>query len=102
MGAICRARVCHTTDGNGGDHRNAPWEPSASGIRCVPELGGDSVFAGQILSEVTRTFGVHLGQSRAFEAFTAKGLPEMVDEALLAQVERMDDAEVLAELHGGS
>jgi NAD(P)-dependent dehydrogenase (short-subunit alcohol dehydrogenase family)/acyl carrier protein len=46
------------------------------------ELGGDSVFAGQILFDIGRHFGIKLGAAAAFEAFTPRVLAQMIDEEL--------------------
>jgi acyl transferase domain-containing protein/acyl carrier protein len=49
------------------------------------ELGGDSVFAGQILFDIGRHFGITLGAAAAFEAFTPRALSQMIDAELRNQ-----------------
>jgi len=58
------------------------------------ELGGDSVFASQILLEIHRSFGVSINARDAFEAFTIERLAAMIDDRLLEEVESMSDEEV--------
>jgi acyl transferase domain-containing protein/acyl carrier protein len=49
------------------------------------ELGGDSVFAGQILVDIGRHFGMTLGAHAAFEAFTPRVLVQMINDELSNQ-----------------
>jgi acyl transferase domain-containing protein/acyl carrier protein len=58
------------------------------------ELGGDSVFANQILLEIHRSFGVSINPRDAFEAFTIERLAAMIDDRLIEEVESMSDEEV--------
>jgi acyl transferase domain-containing protein/acyl carrier protein len=55
------------------------------------ELGGDSVFANQILSDINRRFGIKLKGDEAFDSFTPRALGKLVQ----AQLEgaRTDHAE---------
>ncbi|HXM58141.1 MAG TPA: SDR family NAD(P)-dependent oxidoreductase [Candidatus Dormibacteraeota bacterium] len=48
------------------------------------ELGGDSVFANQIVAEVSRATGVKVDAERAFANLTVAGLAELVEEATRA------------------
>jgi len=62
------------------------------------ELGGDSVFAGQVLSEINRTLGVVLDSEAAFADLTIQTLARLADEALVAAVEALSDDDVEAAL----
>jgi phthiocerol/phenolphthiocerol synthesis type-I polyketide synthase D/myxalamid-type polyketide synthase MxaE and MxaD len=66
------------------------------------ELGGDSVFAGQILLEVGRRFGVELSAEQAYREYTVEGLARMVEEALVREVEQLSDAAAAELLVGGA
>lgn len=55
------------------------------------ELGGDSVFASQVLQQINKAIGVRLELEAAFEAFTIEAL------AALAEAEILDRIEGLAE-----
>ena len=65
------------------------------------ELGGDSVFANEILVEVSRSLGVSLDAARAFESFTVAGLAALAEEAVLERLQGMTDEEA-GRLAGGS
>jgi acyl transferase domain-containing protein/acyl carrier protein len=58
------------------------------------ELGGDSVFAGQVLSEINRTLGVMIDSEAAFEDLTVEVLSKLTEEALVAAVSTLTDDEV--------
>jgi NAD(P)-dependent dehydrogenase (short-subunit alcohol dehydrogenase family) len=64
-------------------------------------LGGDSVFANEILVEVGRSLGASLDAARAFENFTIAGLAALAEEAVLERLEGMTDEEA-GRLAGGS
>jgi NAD(P)-dependent dehydrogenase (short-subunit alcohol dehydrogenase family)/acyl carrier protein len=57
------------------------------------ELGGDSVFAHQLLGQIQRAYSVQLDPAEAFEEFTVKNLALMVERALLAYVTQLNDAQ---------
>jgi acyl transferase domain-containing protein/NAD(P)-dependent dehydrogenase (short-subunit alcohol dehydrogenase family)/acyl carrier protein len=58
------------------------------------ELGGDSVFANQILAQIDNTFGVTLDPEQSFAAFTVAHLSAMTESALLLNIESMTEDEV--------
>lgn len=58
------------------------------------ELGGDSVFASQILSLVNETYGIRLEAQKIFEDFTIEHLALLVEEELLRLVSELDDADL--------
>ena len=62
------------------------------------ELGGDSVFAGQVLSEINRTLGVAIDAEAAFEDLTIQHLARLVDAALVDAVSNMSEDELEAVL----
>jgi len=62
------------------------------------ELGGDSVFAGQIIIEINKVFSTRLDPEKAFADFTVARLAEMVEQELISDVENMSDEEVKGEL----
>ncbi len=64
------------------------------------ELGGDSVLAGQILSEVNRTLGVTIDEEAAFAALTVAKLAELAEVALADLVSGMSEDELDAALAG--
>ena len=75
------------------------WERSLriSGIGMrddIFELGGDSVFAGQILSAVNENYGVTLRAEDAFEAFTIEQLANLIEKELMRIVAALDDAQI--------
>jgi len=55
------------------------------------ELGGDSVFAGQVITQINKTLGVVIDSERAFEDFTVASLAELAEEALIEAVESMPE-----------
>jgi acyl transferase domain-containing protein/acyl carrier protein len=57
-------------------------------------LGGDSVFASQILSQMNQTFGVRINPEDAFDAFTVERLAELVEAEFVRQIDTLDDSEV--------
>jgi NAD(P)-dependent dehydrogenase (short-subunit alcohol dehydrogenase family) len=57
------------------------------------ELGGDSVFANEILVEVSRSLGVSVDAARAFENFTVAGLAALAEEAMVEQLRDMTEEE---------
>jgi acyl carrier protein len=60
------------------------------------ELGGDSVFANQIVIEVNQALGVAIDADRAFEKFTVARLAALADEALVGRLAGMTDDEAEA------
>ena len=57
------------------------------------ELGGDSVFASQVLVQVNRLYGVTVPAEAAFRRFTVARLGELVEEQLLRKVASMPEEE---------
>jgi myxalamid-type polyketide synthase MxaE and MxaD len=57
------------------------------------ELGGDSVFAGQVLTRINQEYGIRINFAAAFATFTIRHLAEMVDAALIANVAAISDDE---------
>ncbi|WP_284125099.1 type I polyketide synthase [Parerythrobacter aestuarii] len=45
-------------------------------------LGGDSVFAGQIISELVATFDISLDLEQAFDTFTISSISKLIEEAI--------------------
>ena len=64
------------------------------------ELGGDSVLAGQVLTQINTTLGVTLDSRRAFEQFTVQALSELAEDAMRSVLETMSEKETLALLGG--
>ncbi|CAM4079275.1 Beta-ketoacyl-acyl-carrier-protein synthase I [Mycobacterium basiliense] len=60
------------------------------------ELGGDSVFANQILIEINRMLGVRIEPERAFRALTVAGLAELAEQEMLSLLANMTDDEAAA------
>ncbi len=60
------------------------------------ELGGDSVFANQILIQINRALGVHIKPEQAFEALTVAGLAELANQEMLSRLADMTDEEAAA------
>ncbi|MGH3155678.1 MAG: phosphopantetheine-binding protein, partial [Streptosporangiaceae bacterium] len=57
------------------------------------ELGGDSVFANQMLLEVNRQLGVEITAAAAFEDLTVARLAELAEEDMLGRLTSMSDEE---------
>jgi hypothetical protein len=57
-------------------------------------LGGDSVFASRILSQVSQTFAIRIDPQNAFDSFTVERLAELVDLELTRLVDSLDDASI--------
>jgi acyl transferase domain-containing protein/acyl carrier protein len=57
------------------------------------ELGGDSVFANQMIVEVNRSLGISIEPERAFEQLTVAHLAELSQEQALEALQDMTDAE---------
>lgn len=57
------------------------------------ELGGDSVFANQMVLEVNRTFAVSIDPAEAFEHLTIARLAELVDREIERALARLTDEE---------
>lgn len=66
------------------------------------DLGGDSVFANQMIVEISKTYGVRLSSSKIHDAFTVEHVARMVWEALLNEVEQLDPEQVCDELAAAS
>jgi acyl transferase domain-containing protein/acyl carrier protein len=60
------------------------------------ELGGDSVFANQLVLEVNRTLGVTITAADAFEHLTVAHLAELAEQQMLARLASLSDAEAEA------
>lgn len=60
------------------------------------ELGGDSIFASQMMLEVNRTIGVSIQLAQAFQALTVAGLAELAEQEMLKRLAGMTDEEALA------
>ncbi len=60
------------------------------------ELGGDSLFASQMMLEVNRTLGLQIQPARAFEALTVAGLAELAEHEMHTRMANMTDDEALA------
>ena len=75
-----------------------------SGIGVRDELfalGGDSVFASQILALVNKKYKIQIDPEEAYELFTIEKLATAVERKLFALVENMDDETVAALLAQG-
>lgn len=57
------------------------------------ELGGDSVFANQILIEINRALGVQIAPEEAFQALTVAGLAELAEQQMLERLADMSEQE---------
>ena len=57
------------------------------------ELGGDSVFANQILLQIERVLGVALDAEQAFAELTVARLAELAEAAILERIEAMSEEE---------
>ncbi len=55
------------------------------------ELGGDSVFASQVLMQINRTLGVALDSEEVFADFTVATIARLAEAAMFADVENMSD-----------
>jgi acyl transferase domain-containing protein/NAD(P)-dependent dehydrogenase (short-subunit alcohol dehydrogenase family)/acyl carrier protein len=64
-------------------------------------LGGDSVFASQILAQVNQVYAIRVDPEQAFDAFTVERLAEGIAEELMRRIESMDDADIESLLGGG-
>jgi|GEM_PF-1566661 Polyketide synthase modules and related proteins len=64
------------------------------------ELGGDSVFANQIIVEVNHALGVALDAERAFEDFTVAHLADLAENQLIDRLDQMTDDEAAGQLVG--
>jgi hypothetical protein len=53
------------------------------------ELGGDSILSIRLVSRIRSSFGIELSPRCVFETPTVAGLAEMVQDALLAQLEAL-------------
>lgn len=57
------------------------------------ELGGDSVLAAQIISLAQKAFGIRINPQDAFKAFTIERLAELLEAAILEEIEKMSEEE---------
>jgi acyl transferase domain-containing protein/NAD(P)-dependent dehydrogenase (short-subunit alcohol dehydrogenase family)/acyl carrier protein len=57
------------------------------------ELGGDSVFANQMLTEINRVLGVSLDPEQAFDHLTVAGLAGLAERQMVARLEAMTEEE---------
>jgi acyl transferase domain-containing protein len=64
------------------------------------ELGGDSVLAGQVVTQINMTLGVTLDSRRAFEAFTVEALSANAEDAIQREVAKLSEDEARALLSG--
>jgi len=62
------------------------------------ELGGDSVFAGQIIMQINKTLGVTVSTAAAFEEFTVEHLARLAEAVLEDAVAAMSDEEAASAL----
>jgi acyl transferase domain-containing protein/acyl carrier protein len=60
------------------------------------ELGGDSVFANQMIVEINQSLGVKIDANRAFEEFTVAHIAALAEESLLGRLAAMTDEEAEA------
>jgi acyl transferase domain-containing protein len=65
------------------------------------QLGGDSIFASQMMLEVNRTLGVQIQPARAFDALTVAGLADLAEQEMLERLADMTDEEALALVGSG-
>lgn len=61
-------------------------------------LGGDSIFAAQIIIQVQKRFGITIDAQAMFEKLTIEAMANMVEQLILAQITAMNEPEVEAEL----
>jgi acyl carrier protein len=61
-------------------------------------LGGDSVFASQILGLVNKKYGIQIHPEEAYELFTIEKLAEAVEIKLINLIDSMDEDEIAAAL----
>lgn len=61
-------------------------------------LGGDSVFANQVLVRINETYGVRIDPQTAFDRFTVEALATIVEAQLISFVDTLSDEEVEAML----
>ena len=64
------------------------------------DLGGDSVFANQMVVEINQALGVAIDANRAFEQFTVAHLAALAEESLVGRLAEMTDEEAEALLAG--
>lgn len=64
------------------------------------ELGGDSVFANQMVIEINQSLGVKIDANRAFEEFTVAHIAALSEESLVGRLAAMTDEEAEALLAG--
>jgi acyl transferase domain-containing protein/acyl carrier protein len=64
------------------------------------ELGGDSVFANQMVVEINQSLGVKIDANRAFEEFTVANIAVLAEESLVGRLAAMTDEEAEALLAG--
>jgi acyl transferase domain-containing protein len=65
------------------------------------ELGGDSLFANQMLFEVNRALGVEVTATDAFNQLTVAHLAELAEQHMIRRLESMSDEEAEQLLHEG-
>lgn len=58
------------------------------------ELGGDSVIATQVISDMSQHFGLKVDAEEVYDAFSIEALASLVEERLLAKVDELDESEV--------
>jgi acyl transferase domain-containing protein/acyl carrier protein len=64
------------------------------------ELGGDSVFANQIIFEIGSALGVRIDPVSAFEDFTIARLAELAEASMVERLEQMSDEEAVRLIEG--